>query len=443
MSDHPVIGRLSAAVGSKHVLTGIDAAPFAADATGRFPGSPLAVVLPNGVEEVVEVVRLCSAEGIALIPQGGNTGLVGATAAPQDAVIVNLTRLDSIGPIDPTRRSASAGAGVTLGRLRDAAAAEELFFPVDHAARDSATVGGSIATNAGGSLAWRYGRTRDQVLDITAVAGTGEIIHASREGSRIAAATLAGSEGTLAVVLDATLRLHPQPTDYATALVGLTEMSYALEIMAHLHASCPSLYAVEFFFEEALQVALEHTGQARPLPDARPLYLLIEVAATQPCMEELERALTDVTTEGVAVAQTGTQRAALWSYRERLNEAVSAAGMPVKMDVSVPLEKLISFLDELPALVDASGPGARTVVFGHLANGNLHVNVLHAPDPDRIEEAVYSAVIASGGDIAAEHGLGRAKTHWMRSLGRSIDGRRALKDELDPRGILNPGVLFD
>lgn len=385
-----------------------------------------------------------------MTPQGGNTGLSGGSV-PEESVVVDLRRLDDLGAVDRDGAHVTAGAGATLEALRVHAEAANLFFPVDHAARMSATIGGTIATNAGGSLAWRHGTARAHVLGMEAVLADGRIIQRlgglrkDNTGYDLAG-LLVGSEGTLGIVTKAVLNLLPAPPHRATALVGVDSLRHALDLFDRLRADCPSLHAIEIFFASGLELVCAHSGLSRPLPGSPDVYLLIECAGRRDPLEELSAALADSSATSVSVvAQSPAQREALWAYRERHNETVAALGPPHKMDVALPLGQLEPFLNALDDVVQEAARGTRTYVFGHLGDGNMHVNVV-GPEPtdERVDDAVLRLAVAHGGTISAEHGIGRAKRKWL-SLVRSteeLDAMRAIKRALDPQNVLNPGVLL-
>ena len=435
--------RLASIVGDRHVLTEPDVtAGYAVDWTGRFRGSTPAVVRPGSTEEVAAVVQLCNEHGIAVVPQGGNTGLVGGSVPLDGEVVLSLRRLDAIGEVDRLAAQVTAGAGVTLAALQRHADTAGVAFGIDLAARDSATVGGMIATNAGGTRFLRYGPMRAQVMGIEAVLADGRVIShmaglAKDNTGYDLAGLLTGCEGTLAVVTAARLRLVPRFDHRVTALIGLPGTAAALEAVAHLRARLASLEAAELFFADGLDLV----GLPSPLRGSHDAYLLIECAAATDPTDELAAALADV--DDVAVATTPTQRAALWQLRERHTDAINAIGVPHKLDVTLPARTMAEFVDRVRGLVE---PPLRCYLFGHIADGNLHVNVVGVDGtepPDTVDDAVLRLVGELGGSISAEHGIGRAKRQWLH-LNRSpteLDVFRTVKRALDPNGILNPAVL--
>jgi FAD/FMN-containing dehydrogenase len=335
----------------------------------------------------------------------------------------------------------TAGAGVTLERVHRAAADAGLAFGVDLAARGSATVGGMIATDAGGIHAVRHGSMRHQVLGLEAVLADGSVV---RElPGRDLVDVIAGSEGTLALITEARLRLVPSLPERATALVSVASVADALAATAHARARLPELEAVEFVDAACISLAAERAGQ--PVPFADGPAVLIETAGHRPMLDDLSAALSTLPgLRDAVLADDGPGRRRLWALREGVTEAISSVGVPHKLDVGLPLANLPRFVDALGPMVEAAHPGARIFVFGHLAVGNLHVNVVGPePDDERVDDAVLQLVADLGGQVAAEHGIGRAKARWL-SLARSPEElavQAANKGELDPRGVLNPGVL--
>jgi FAD/FMN-containing dehydrogenase len=491
---------LTGIVGARHVLTSPDLTrSYTTDWTRRYGGPALCVVRPGDTGEVARVLRWCAARRVPVVPQGGNTGLVGGsvpraafgradlpvpgsvaaaaarsgdllTGVPESAgadqeqparpagaagrerpsglpIVLSLTRLDRLDPVDTLSAQVTAGAGVTLAALRAHAAAAGLEYGVDLAARDSATVGGTIATNAGGVHTIRFGPTRQQVLGVEAVSSAGAVMNhlsglAMDNTGYHLPGLITGSEGTLAVITAARLRLWPAEPVAAVVLAGVDGIAAAAQLQAVVRARVRGVRALEYFEAAGLDLVLAATGLPPPLRRPYPGYLLAEVGGTEQDAQPLaETGLPD----DAAVALDGPGQQRLWAYRERATE-VSSAGVPHKLDVAVPLARLAEFrrrLDEVTAA--AAGPGAQVIVFGHLGVGNLHVNLL-GPDPgdEAADEAVLRLAAGLGGTISAEHGVGRGKARWL-PLSRSaaeIDAMRAVKRALDPAGLLNPGVLF-
>ena len=445
--DAALLAELAAIAGREHVLTDPDVtAGYATDWTRRFHGLAHCVVRPRDTSEVARVLLACARHGLPVVPQGGNTGLVGGGVPPAGgAVVLSARRLRRLDPVDTVASQVTAGAGVTIAELRAHAARAGLEYGVDLAARDSATVGGTIATNAGGIQTIRYGPTRAQLLGLEAVLADGTVI--SRLGGIQVDNTgydltqlLAGSEGTLAVITAARLRLWRADPPTLTLLAGLPGIEAAAAVAARISSLVPGVRAAEYFEAAGLALVREHTGLPAPLGRDHPAYLLVDAAASS---NDAERLVVLPELTDAAVALDTQARTALWAYRERHTESIGAAGVPHKMDVAFPAARLAGFraeLDEIIAKLDA-----RAIVFGHIGVGNLHVNVLGpGPDDHRADDAVLRLAAGHGGTISAEHGIGRAKAAML-PLSRSapeIAAMRAIKHALDPTGLFNPGVLL-
>ena len=456
MTDR-LLAELVEVVGAAHVLRSPElTAGYETDWTGRWHGRARAVVRPASTAEVAAVIERCAAHQVALVPQGGNTGLVGGgvprTADDADArqLLVSLRRLDQVDAVDPAAAQVNAGAGVTLSRLQERAAQSGLAFAVDLTARDSATIGGMVATNAGGLHVLRYGTMRAQVVGLEAVLSSGQVV--SRMSGLVKdnsgydlPGLLCGSEGTLAVITAARLRLVPRLSNRVTALLACASIDAALALLARVR-ELSSLEALEVMFDNGVQLVCRYAGLARPFPRPYPCLVLAECAGQTDPSDELMAVLAGAPEVlDSAVASDSAGREHLWSWRERHTEAVNAVGVPHKLDVTLPFDGLSSFVAELGPLVHAVVPEAQVIVWGHLGDGNLHVNVVGpAADDTSVDEAVLRLVAARSGSISAEHGIGVAKQPWL-ALTRSPSDRRAMaaiKHALDPADILNPGVIL-
>jgi FAD/FMN-containing dehydrogenase len=434
---------LAAVVGPEHVLTGDAAAGYAVDWTGRFRGQAAAAVRPRDTAEVAAVLVLCRDAGVPVVPQGGNTGLVGGGVPLHGEVVLSLARLGDLALVDREASQVTAGAGVTLQRVADAA--PDLDLGIQIASRESATVGGAVATNAGGVRVLRYGPMRAQLRGIEAVLSDGTVV------SHLAGLTkdntgydypslLAGSEGTLAVITRARLRLVPRVRDAVTAVIGAGGLAEVHALARRAVASVPGLLSAEFFTPAGLDVLIAHAGLVPPLPAPSPAYLLLD-AAGPGALDDLAAVIGDLP---AAVGESAADRRRLWSYRERHPEAAGFLGVPIKLDVSVPAAHWVRLASEVAAVVGAADPGARVITFGHVADGNVHVNIVPAAAADgRHEDAVFSFVASLGGSISAEHGIGALKAPWLH-LARTEAERglfARIRGALDPSGTLNPHVL--
>ena len=454
MSDGPLPGSLPglladlrAAVGEAHVVTDADVrAGYEVDWLRQWGAPACAVVRPGTVDEVAAVVRACAAAGVAIVPQGGNTGLVGGSVPRGGEVLLSLRRLDTLGAVDVAAQQVTVGAGVTIEQLQQHARAAGLDFAVDWGARATATVGGAVSTNAGGSRVVRFGTMRAQVMGLQMVLADGSVVtdlHGlPKQTAGLSLPQLVvGSEGTLAVVTAARLRLVPWYRATAAALVACRSLVDAVGLLPALRA-LPSLDAVELLMPEALDVTCRHLGMAPPLPPSSGgAFLLVDCAAHRDPADDLLGLLADQ--QGVLAV--GPQREELFRIRDHVTIALGAQGVPLKLDVAVPVHDLDRLVRRVRSARTARAPRALLVVFGHLAEGNLHVNVLDAGDAAAaLKDDILAAAIDLGGTISAEHGIGVAKTAWMERLHgpTHLAAMRAVKHALDPRCTLNPGVLY-
>ena len=406
-------------VGSKHVLSDPELkSSYERDYTGRYGGSARLVVRPADTGQVAGVMAACAREGVGVVPQGGNTGLVGASVPRGGEVLISLQRLDEIGEVDTALGQVTVGAGATLAVLQDAARAAGQDAALDFGARDSCTVGGVVACDAGGARALRHGTARSHVAGLEAVLADGSIV------SRLAGLTkdnagydlpelLVGSEGTLGIITRVRWKLAPLLSSRVAALVALQNAGEAAELLRALRANAPSLESCDFFLDEGLELVLGHQQRESPIRDRSPFYVLAECADLSDPTEELADALGEAGIEDALIADDTSSRRGLWTLREGHTDAINAAGVPHKLDVGVPLHELERFIQEVPGVVRQAG-GERAILFGHLGDGNVHVNVL-GPDPDdeRADDAVLELAIECGGTISAEHGVGVAKAMWL------------------------------
>jgi FAD/FMN-containing dehydrogenase len=448
-----VAAELAAVVGDAHVLTDTDAvAGYCTDWTGRFCGSTPAVVRPGSTDDVAGVLAVCHRHGVTVVPQGGNTGLVGGGVPLGGEVVLSLRRLTDLGPVDTRDRAVTAGAGVTIADLARAAADAGLAYAVDLGSRDSATVGGTIATNAGGLQVVRWGPTRSQLLGIEAVLADGTVI------SHLAGLTkdntgydlaglLCGSEGTLAVITAARVRLVAAAGQRCVALAGFADVHAAVDAATTWAATLDGVDAVELVTADGVGLVCDTLGLPEPLAVRWPAYVLVGASGSTDPTDAVGEAVAGVASVGdVAVASTAAQRQRLWRYREGHTEAINRIGTPHKLDVTLPAAQLAGFITDVPAVVAGVAPGAQTWLFGHAGDGNVHVNVTGvAAGDDAVDDAVLRLVAALGGSISAEHGIGTAKKRWL-ELNRSpaeLAAFAAIRRALDPAGILNPAVLVD
>jgi FAD/FMN-containing dehydrogenase len=449
-SDLPA--ELRRIVGDRHVLEDAEVlSGFTHDWTGRVVGDTAAVVRPGSAEEVAAVLAACAQHGHAVVPQGGNTGLVAGSVAFDGAITLSTARLTAVHEVDTLSATVRAEAGAPLAAVQAAAHASGSTFGVDLAARGTATVGGMVATNAGGLHVIRHGPMREQLMGVRAARSNGDLIGALRPLAKDNTgyhwpSILCGSEGTLAVVTDVLLRLVPSAEDVAVALFAFATAHEAITAAALVRRAFADVNAIELVTDAGVALVCASLDVPPPFATPAPYLLLVEGAGTPGVVERLADVAASL--EGVldsAVAVDPEPRAALWRYREAHTESIARLGPVHKLDVTLPLSGLASFIEDVRAVVTDLRPDAAVWLFGHAGDGNVHVNVTGvAPDDEDVDRVVLELVAQRDGSISAEHGIGRAKLAYLR-LNRTaaeIDAMRAVKRALDPAGILNPGVLL-
>ncbi|WP_433207688.1 FAD-binding oxidoreductase [Nocardia sp. CA-107356] len=444
---------LSDIVGKAHVFTDPEmTARYVTDWTGRWHGGTTAVVRPGRTEEVVRIMRLCHESRIGVVAQGGNTGLVGGSIPMDGEIVLSSERLDAIEAVDPVARTLAAGAGTTVAAAHTAARRVGLTFGVDLASRDSATLGGIVATNAGGVRVIKYGDTRAQLLGIEAVMSDGSVLTRWKNFTKDNVGyhlpgLLAGSEGTLAVITKVLMKLHVPPTRTEVVLTGVETVESALALTDAFRRAGLTIEAAELMTDDGMTLVLQHRNLRHPLGDSAPYYLLVEASGSPDVamvlLETLEQA-GDLVVDATLEHGRGQR---LWEFRESHTESVNASSAtpPVKLDVTTPVAELESFIDVLRREIESEFPSVRLIVFGHIADGNVHVNLLDVAPAvaQRITEFVFELVATHDGSISAEHGVGRSKAPWIH-LGRSsvdIDLMKAIRHGMDPALILNPHIL--
>ena len=464
-----LLARLAAVVGEKSVLADPgEMFSYMQEPRGLFHGRALAVVRPSTVAQISRVLALCNESGTGVVPQGGNTGLVGGQT-PDDTrrqIVLSLTRLDKIRDIDPVSDAMTVDAGVTLARAQAAAESVDRYFPLSLASEGSCTIGGNLATNAGGVHVIAYGSARDLALGVEAVLADGRVLsglsklrkdNTGYDLTRL----MIGSEGTLGVITAATLKLFPRPRARVTAFVGLANPGRALELLNFCKSRMGgALQAFELLPRIGVDLVLNHADVARdPFPDVFPWYALVECAAMEEdgfrdaVIDMLGRATATLLVGGAAVADSLAHAADFWRLRELLSEAQKREGGSIKHDVSVAPKDVPAFIEEASRLVTARVPGARPVAFGHMGDGNIHFNISQPVGADRaaflalwdeVGDIVHGVVEKFGGSISAEHGIGQLKRELLRRVKdpTALEAMRAIKAALDPKGILNPGKLL-
>jgi FAD/FMN-containing dehydrogenase len=456
-------------IGASRVLVAADdVAPFCTDWRGRYSGNALCVALPGSTEEVAAVVRACVAAGVAVVPQGGNTGLCGGATPTRGEVVVSLRRMNRIRAIDADNNSITVEAGCTLHAVQEAAREADRLFPLSLAAEGSATIGGNLSTNAGGVQVLRYGNARELTLGLEVVLADGRIWNGLRALRKDNTGydlkhLFIGAEGTLGLITAATLKLFPRPRTHATAWVAVPDPASAVRLLGRLRdAAGDNVTAFEIVGRPALELVLRHIPNARdPLLGKPAWQVLIELGGSSDMGGDLsatlERALEAAAEDGIVndavLAASEAQTAALWALRENVSEAQKIEGISIKHDIAVPVSRIAEFIARADAALRAAFPEVRIICFGHIGDGNLHYNQSRSDAQSNdefiaqtgaVNRIVHDLVHELGGSISAEHGLGQLKREEvLRYKSQTeMDLMRAVKQALDPRGLMNPGKLL-
>ena len=464
-----LIETLHAIVGGRGLLLGADAEPYLQDWRRLYQGRAEAVVRPGTIEEVAEVVRACASLGRPVVPQGGNTSMVGGATPDADSrgIVLSLARLNRVRSVDPLDMTMVAEAGLPWRAAQDAAAAAGCLLPLSISSEGTAQVGGILSANAGGNTTVRYGNARDLVLGLEAVLPDGQIWHGLRRLRKDNTGyalrhLLIGAEGTLGIITAAVLKLAPRPADIQVAFCATPTVAAASALFRRFQQADPaSVQAFEYMSGAGMNFVLRHIpGVSLPLSQPADHYALIELATPRAdgglrtlLETTLEAAFdADLVTDAV-IAESEAQRQAIWKLREEHAEAQKREGASVKNDVSVPVSKVADLIEEAGAAVAALIPGVRPVPFGHLGDGNIHMN-FEQPEAMSAEaflaqdhaimDAVNAVVRTLGGSFSAEHGVGQLKPYMMPDWrgGAELDAMRRIKSALDPAGIMNPGKIL-
>jgi FAD/FMN-containing dehydrogenase len=468
MNLAPVLQQIKTVVGlAGWIADPHDVEPYLTEARRLYRGITRLVVRPASTAEVAAVVRICAEAGLAIVPQGGNTGLVGGSVPPtdRDNIVLALGRMKRVRAVDPVNFTMTVEAGCILAHLHEAAAAVDRIFPLSLGAQGSCQIGGNISTNAGGIAVLRYGNTRELVLGVEVVLADGRVwdgLRALRKDNTgyDLKQLFIGGEGTLGIVTAATIKLFPKPREIETAFLGLGRIEDAMGLFAHARAaSADQLTAFELIARAGLDLAQTHiAGTVDPLAARHPWYVLLEMSSSQTDSgigALLERLLEEALAEGLVadgvVAESEAQRRELWRIREAIVEAQLYSGS-IKHDVSVPVSWVADFVTRASAAVTARLPGIRPIPFGHVGDGNIHFNLTQPDGMDKhaylarwqeFNDIVHGVVRELSGSISAEHGVGIMKrdeiTHYKPAV--EIELMRRIKMALDPQGIMNPGKL--
>lgn len=458
-----IISQLQAIVGSEHIKTSAeDLAHYGKDWTSAVDPAPGAIALPKSTSEVQALVQLAITEKLNLVPSGGRTGLSGGAVAAKGELVIALDRMNQIDFFNEIDRTVSCGAGVITEQLQEYAAIKGYYYPVDFASSGSSQLGGNISTNAGGIKVIRYGMTRDWVAGLTVVTGTGEVLTLGKglmknnTGYDLMQLFI-GGEGTLGFITEATMKLTTPPKNLTTLVLGVDQLEDLMPIMTRFRKDL-ELTAFEFFSEAALSKVIEHTQLQRPFESTTPFYALIEYdqlndEQMETALEAFEACMESGWVVDGVISQSEQQAANLWRLREDISETISR-WTPYKNDLSVRPSQVPAFLNEIEALVNAAYPDFECIWFGHIGDGNLHLNILKPDALDRadfiskcqtVSEQVFQIVEQYQGSISAEHGVGLLKKPYLKYSKSSAEClfMKNIKSTFDPHGIMNPGKLLD
>jgi FAD/FMN-containing dehydrogenase len=468
-SEH-IIEQLRAIVGADNLLVSVaDMAPYLEDWRGRYRGAALCVVRPAAALEVSAVVRTCAQSAVPVVPQGGNTGLCGAATPDSSglAVVVNLSRMNRIRDLDPANNTMTVEAGCVLASLQEAAAVAGRLFPLSLAAEGSCQIGGNLSTNAGGVQVLRYGNTRELTLGLEVVLPNGDLWNGLRGLRKDNTGydlkhLFIGAEGTLGIITAAVMKLFPLPQASATAWLAIDSPTAAVRLLGELQAAFgATLTACELVSDISLALVLKHIPGSLPPLSPNDWYLLIELSGggeasiLNDALESfLGKALENESILDAALAQSGEQAKRLWALRENIGEAQKLEGLSIKHDVSVPISRIPEFIERADQALARAFPEIRIVTFGHIGDGNLHYNQSKSGEGENsvflaaqveVNRIVYQLVHELGGSISAEHGIGQLKRDELLHYKSAVEMAmmRAVKQALDPQGLMNPGKVLD
>ena len=461
-SSIDIIQELSAVLAPEQVA--VDPAlleTYGQDWTRFTPPAPTAIVFPRDTADVVAIVECARRCQFTLVPSGGRTGLSGGACATNGEVVVSMDKMNAISPVNLMDRTVTAGAGAITQNIQQAARDADLFYPVDFASSGSSQIGGNIATNAGGINVIRYGMTREWVAGLTVVTGKGEVLELNKGLMKNNTGLdfrhlFIGSEGILGFITEATLKLTAPPKDPTVLVLGLSDMSAIMAVLDRIQSTTP-LLAYEFFSELAVSKVVDHAGVARAFETRTPFYALVEFERENDMtdahvFDAVEQCMDEGWVIDAVMSQSVAQARALWRLREDISETISK-WTPYKNDISSTVSKVPELLAAVDDVVDKNYPNWEVVWYGHIGDGNLHLNILK-PENLQIEEFkercnevstdIFDAIKTLGGSVSAEHGVGTLKAPYLdySKSDSEIDAMRAIKAIFDPDGILNPGKVF-
>ena len=462
-----LLPKFAAIVGARYAITDpVALEPYLIESRGLYHGKSAMVLRPGSVEEVAAILKLANETRTPVVPQGGNTGLVGGQIPFDGELILSLTRLDRIRDVDPTSNTITCEAGVVLARAQEAAAGADRLFPLSLGAEGSCTIGGNLSTNAGGTAALAYGIARELVLGLEVVLADGRVLNVLSKLKKDNTGydlrhIFVGAEGTLGVITAAVLKLFPQPRAVETAFAGVPSPEAALKLLTMAQARVGgTVTSFEVIIRDVIDFALRHGhGVREPVAGIHPWYVLMEVSSQHGgnLHDSLESLLAEANEQGIVtdatIAASIEQSKSFWHLRHILPEVQKPEGGSIKHDISVPVAAVPAFLAEATTAVQALIPGCRPVPFGHLGDGNIHFNVSQPVGADQeaflkrwdeVNAAVNTIVLKHHGSISAEHGIGKLKRESLPKVKDpvALELMRGLKRMLDPNGILNPGKVL-
>ncbi len=437
---------------------------YGKDSSSQFKAAPSVILLPSNAAQILSIVKLCNDRRLSLVPSGGRTGYSGGATAENGEAVLSLKNLNRIISVNAVDQSLACQAGATTEAVRQAAANQGLFYPVDFASKGSSHIGGNLATNAGGIRVIRYGSTRDWVLGMKVITGAGEEL--SLNGALVKNATgfdlrhlFIGSEGTLGIITEATLRLTTQPKDSSLALCALNSVADCLTVLREIRSRGLTINVIEYFERNALELVTAHTGLPAPFAAKAAAYVVLEVETPETTTKNLFQAavmslIEDGLVADAVVAESEKHRLNLMALRERISETIGRTNIPHKNDIAVPVASIADFVECYRSMMQAKFSDFEVIVFGHVGDGNLHLNVLKPKPMDEgeffkrcelIDEETFKIVRDFAGSVSAEHGVGLLKKKYL-GYSRSaaeIQLMQKIKADFDPNGILNPGKIFN